>query len=129
SCGIGDDMRVRIAVDGSARDLDGSGEARAAVLRNADEDGRVRAEAVEVRPWDIDRAVERDVNGFVIGELTVRAARLPVSRECADERKWMVRAAGGPAPATVVRATQPERHGFAPISEACEVGGVAVGAE
>src|SRR6266566_2063695 len=76
------DTRILITADGAAGDFDGECKAVAAVVRDGDEDRRVAAEAGEVRPRHVDRAVVRDSDGLVIGELPVRSARLAVALEC-----------------------------------------------
>src|SRR5882762_6868571 len=65
----------------------------------------------------------------MIGELAVRAPRLPLALKCADERERMLGAARGPGPAAVARAAEPERDLLTPISEARKVGGAAVRTE
>src|SRR5881394_1692323 len=80
-------------------------------------------------PGYVNRALVRHGHGLVIGELPVRAPRFALALERADEREWMIGAAGGPGAAAVARARQPERHVFPPISKAAEVGGVAIGTE
>src|SRR5207247_7725211 len=123
------DARILITADGAAGDFDGEREAVAAVARDPDEDRRVAAEPREVGPRHVDRAVIRDRDGLVIGELPVRSSRLPLALEGADERERMIGAAGGPGAAAVALAAEPERDVLALVSEAGEIGGAAVGAE
>src|SRR3989442_15643334 len=84
---------------------------------------------MEVRPGDVDGAVERDVNGFMIGKLAVRASRFSISRERADQRERVVGTAGGPGAAAISRGAQPGGHVFSHISETGEVGRVPIRAE
>src|SRR3954465_10836627 len=89
----------------------------------------MRAEAGEVRPGHIDRAIVRDSHRLMIGELAVRAARFAFALERADERERMFGAARGPGPAAVAGAAEPERDLLSFITKAREVGGAAVRAE
>src|SRR6266702_2557248 len=123
------DTRILIAADRPAGDFYREREAVAAVARHPDEDGRVPAESRKVRPRHKDRAVIRDRDGLVVGELPVRSSRLAFALERADECQWMIGAAGGPGAATVARAAEPERDVLSLVAEAGEIGGAAVGAE
>src|SRR4051812_26264519 len=102
---VDDDARILVAADRAAGDFHGERKAVAAVARYADENRRVSTESGEVRPWHVDRAlpIVRDGDRFVIGELTVRAARLALALKRADERERSSGTAGGPAAAAVGR--------------------------
>src|SRR3954467_4823013 len=91
----------------------------------------MRAEAGEVRPGHVDRAILRDSHRLVIGELAVRTARFARSLKCADQCECRIgaTATGGPGPPAVAGAAEPERDLLSFITKAREVGGAAVGAE
>src|SRR5205823_14564020 len=128
---VDNDARILIAADRAARHFHRQREVVAAVTRDRNEDRRMATEAGEMRPGDINRAVLRQRDGFMIGYLAVGAAGLTLSLECADQCECRVAATAtrGPGPAAVVRAAEPERHVLSFVAEAGEVRGAAVGTE
>src|SRR5919204_1538231 len=85
----------------------------------------------EMRPRHVDRTIGRgrDRYRFMVGELSVRAARPAIALESADQRQRMIGTARSPVATAIDRTAEPQGHILSFIAEAAEIGRAAVGTE